>query len=231
MLAEHGLDRDIASINASLPVVTIGVVLAGGKSSRMGRNKAMLVRTSFDTSNHLGERAAVTLLNHMKNCLMAAGCAEVVVSGAAVGGLPDRILDAGPLAGIDSALASLPVSTSPRQMLIVPVDMPALSPVTLQGLMTAAGAARPMHYQSQMLPLVLPITQQTCIAVDAALRGNGPHSIHALVASLSAGTLPLPTSVANEFFNLNTPAEWQAWCLDISSSQARTIDPSGTLQA
>lgn len=93
----------------------VGFVVAGGRSVRMGRDKALL------------PWGGATLLDHAIARLRAT-CAEVhVLSGAepryADRGLPvdvDAFADGGPLAGLAAALAV----AAPRSVLLLGVDMP-----------------------------------------------------------------------------------------------------------
>ncbi|NQD37250.1 molybdenum cofactor guanylyltransferase [Permianibacter sp. IMCC34836] len=210
-------------------------MLAGGRSSRMGRNKALL---PLPASQPDSVANAPTLLDHMQALLRQAGCIDVLISGAEVGGLADRVADAGPLAGIDSALTVLtgatksphtdlqhtdlqnkdPRYTQPQQLLVVPVDMPALSPRLLQELCVAAAGRCALHYEDWLLPFVLPLSasfSETLPATVAAmLRTESNRSIRALLQQLGAQTLPVPANAAAQFYNLNTPQEWQQWCAD-----------------
>jgi molybdopterin-guanine dinucleotide biosynthesis protein A len=100
-----------------------GAVLAGGKSRRMGRDKALI------------EVGGVPLIAHMTGVLQAAGCSPVLAvgrqPGLAVSGVP--VLDtesplAHPLSGIVAALehfAGAPV-------LFCPVDLPGLTALDVQ---------------------------------------------------------------------------------------------------
>jgi molybdopterin-guanine dinucleotide biosynthesis protein A len=90
-----------------------GFVLAGGKSRRMGQDKAML-----HFRNH-------SLLDHMVQ-LLSTVANPVRVVGRGI--LPDQIPDCGPLGGI---LTALDASESAMN-LIVAVDLPLLSPEFLQ---------------------------------------------------------------------------------------------------
>lgn len=91
------------------------VILAGGKSSRMGRDKAWL---------EIGGRS---LLARQIDCVRAAGAREVFISGrretdySPLGCpvLADEFTEAGPLAGIAAALAAL----SEPLLLVLAVDM------------------------------------------------------------------------------------------------------------
>ena len=57
----------------------LGVVLAGGKSSRMGANKALLMRNS---STYNGQsRGSENMLGFSKNLLKNIGINNIVVSG------------------------------------------------------------------------------------------------------------------------------------------------------
>lgn len=94
------------------------VILAGGKSSRMGRDKARL------------EINGQTLLARQTALVRAAGAREVFISGRAGAdyyefGCPvlrDRFSDAGPLAGIERALAA----AAWPLLLVLAVDLPGM---------------------------------------------------------------------------------------------------------
>ena len=91
------------------------VILAGGKSSRMGRDKAWL------------EVGRQTLLARQIQTAQAAGATEIFVSGRfgvaypTFGGrvLEDKFQEAGPLAGIERAL----IAASEPLLLVLAVDM------------------------------------------------------------------------------------------------------------
>src|SRR5436305_14932538 len=107
-----------------------GWVLVGGKSSRMGRDKALLEDAS-------GEPLALRLA-----ALRRGVCGEVALIGdpskyADLGlrVFPDNFADAGPLAGIEAALRV----TSAEWNLIVACDMPALDPAIFEQLFAAGG--------------------------------------------------------------------------------------------
>jgi molybdenum cofactor guanylyltransferase len=102
------------------------VILAGGRSSRMGRDKAWL---------EIGGR---TMLARQVELVRMVGAAEVFISGrtevdySAFGCrvVQDRFQNVGPLAGIERALDA---ATAPL-LLVLAVDMPAMSGVFLEKL-------------------------------------------------------------------------------------------------
>lgn len=95
------------------------VILAGGNSSRMGRDKAWL------------EVGGQTLLARQIQVVCDVGACEVFVSGRAdvdyaefgCRVLRDRLVDVGPLAGIECALAEMKTSL----LLVLAVDMPRMT--------------------------------------------------------------------------------------------------------
>ena len=110
-----------------------GILLAGGKSSRMKTQKALL---------RLG---GMTLLERQIEKLKALGCDEIILSLAAEGAenfkvaeesqvlqVRDLVAEAGPLAGLYSCL---PRCRFPA--LVISVDLPLLSVETLRGLLQA----------------------------------------------------------------------------------------------
>ena len=96
-------------------------MLAGGESSRMGRNKAML---PFGTGR---------LIDHMVRILTEYGCSPVVVSGEVEGQrcIADLIPHAGPVAGIHAVLHMAIQENGPGVWFFVPVDMPLLTSALL----------------------------------------------------------------------------------------------------
>lgn len=95
-----------------------GVVLAGGRSSRMGKNKALL--------DYQGK----PLVEHMMEIIKRAGIREIFISGDVDGYdcLPDPAPFTGPAEAIKSIIQRL---SSYAGFLFVPVDMPLLKPEML----------------------------------------------------------------------------------------------------
>lgn len=171
-----------------------GVVLAGGRSSRMGRDKAGLVWRGKP------------LLQHMGDLLREAGAARVVVSGdyPDAGGIPDSERGLGPLGGIASVADALPDGP----LLIVPVDMPM---ITVPLLARLAGIdARCVCLHEHMLPMRLQLDARLRGWLQDALRlPPSRRSLRALHAAQDGVSLPLPDDVAAQLGNLNTPGQWQ----------------------
>ena len=107
----------------------IGLVLAGGQSRRMGQDKALM--------RYQGS----TLIEHASSLLKDAGCDEVLISRNARGFLVDIIEDAGPLGGVHAALNTLcnsgGANSKTYELLVLPVDMPQMTPQLLKLLVSA----------------------------------------------------------------------------------------------
>lgn len=115
-----------------------GVVLAGGKSSRMGTDKALL---TWQGKSWLAQ---------MVDLLTGIGAEQVVVSRnvpCEYNTLEDKFPDCGPLGGIHAAMcfSQLPV-------LIVPVDVPAVSEANLHALIACDAHADIVAFENSPLP-------------------------------------------------------------------------------
>ncbi|HYG08005.1 MAG TPA: molybdenum cofactor guanylyltransferase [Stenotrophomonas sp.] len=171
----------------------IGVILAGGQSTRMGRDKAML------------DWQGKPLLTHMRGLLLRAGVQRVVVSGAypAFAGIPDLQHQRGPLGGLHGVAGHLPDG----DLLVVAVDMPLLRPALLTTLLRDR-AQRCSVFAGQRLPMRLRLDDATRRCLDELLAGPAARcSLQILQAALGVRTLAA-AEATTAFANCNTPADW-----------------------
>lgn len=168
-----------------------GIVLCGGKSRRMGVDKAGLI---FDGRTWL-EIAAHTL--------MAAGADRILYSGRPdlPGGLADPTPDSGPAGGVVAALKYVILYSD--QVLCVPVDMPQLSPDSLRRLAAQPGIGA--CFEGEPLPFALRLTPAVLTTAEACLSAQGAPSIRALLHRV--GCVEIPVSPGLILRNLNTPQD------------------------
>lgn len=160
-----------------------GVVLAGGRSSRMGENKAFL------------DFHGTPLIDHMIGVLKEAQIKDIYISGNYEGYecIPDSAPFSGPAAAIRDVLDRL---SGYEGVLLVPVDMPFLTQDILQELLSSKNGA---HYEGWPLPLYLP---------TAATRGQGA-AIKTMLSAMDVTVLLLPQDRQEHFANINTPEDWK----------------------
>ncbi len=176
----------------------IGLVLAGGRSSRMGQNKAYL------------QRQDQSMLEYASAQLSACGVDEVVVSGSNSGGIADIVDDGGPLAGIHAALSQLDT----QALLVLPVDMPLMTKQQLSLLKQAGETNATAQYFNQVsLPAYIPVNDQLTNFLENAFSsqhfidsGRGP-SLRQLFKVINAQSIDLDCTQA--LINTNTPEQWQ----------------------
>ena len=180
-----------------------GFVLAGGKSSRMGRDKALLPfrgRTLVEAVAEAVAEAAgrVTLIGDPKRY---AGLNLPVVA--------DRYPGCGPLAGIHCALALDQADWN----LVVACDMPELTPSFLRSLLEAAEAARadcliPKGPAGLPEPLCGVYHRRSLPVIQAALE----RGVRKITAGLQGLRTASPDFLETGCFrNLNTSAEWTSY--------------------
>lgn len=202
-------------------------VLAGGQSTRMGRDKTLL------------ELDGRPLIDHMLDLLRGLGL-EPRICGAKQGGpggsdlgrfapvIADNFAGCGPLGGIEAALAASDTELN----LFVPVDTPQIPRAFLRWLTERAEASRavatiPM-IGGQAQPLCAVYGRSLLAGVRAALErgtfrlmtaigeaaaGIGERvdlfAVEAVAASAPPETWPAEPRVQEWFRNLNTPADYE----------------------
>jgi molybdopterin-guanine dinucleotide biosynthesis protein A len=176
------------------------VILAGGSSSRMGRDKAWL------------EVDGQTLLQRQIQLACGIGAQEVLISGRADVDytefgcriVKDRLPNSGPMAGIAAALEAV---TTPL-LLVLAVDMPHMSADCLQRLLAnctpARGAMPRLNGQVEPLAAIYPRAGRETGAVKT---GSARAFAERCVAAELARYVDLPASDAHCFTNWNSPAD------------------------
>jgi molybdenum cofactor guanylyltransferase len=177
-----------------------GFVLAGGRSSRMGRDKALLEVEG----QCLAGRVAVVVRE-------AAGSVTLIADPEKYGRLgypvyPDRILDCGPLGGVYTALTVSDAAWN----LVAACDMPDLKAPFLVRLLEAAENADcdcllPAGPSGRPEPICAIYHIRSLAAIERALKGGVRRMLDGL-AGLRLEVLQVEGH--GPFRNINTPEEW-----------------------
>jgi molybdenum cofactor guanylyltransferase len=206
----------------------VGFILAGGQSSRMGTDKALVEFRARPLIAH-----AIDLVRAAGLPVIIAGARSPLTSFAPV--IPDSRADSGPLEGICAALESLKVGSTheavpeaPRAVFF-PVDLPFLPPSLLLYLLyhariTGLAVTLPsVNGFPQTFPVVLsldalPVLEQElsrghcgCFAAfqAAAAALGGPISILPVEVLVQSRKISHPAAlpVARWFLNVNAPGD------------------------
>lgn len=208
----------MSKVNTTL----IGLVLAGGQSRRMGQDKALM--------RYKGR----TLIDNASLLLQSASCDKVLISRNAPGFLNDRIEDAGPLSGVHAVLDALSQSDNhngnPCELLVLPVDMPQMTPELLRILVSRGREAEKACYvEKRFLPFYLPVTQDTKALLANYLVEQSKRRVVGFLEILNAVSLKeadlkktarkeesdnkkrlanMSNEDGVEWLNVNTPGDW-----------------------
>ncbi|HTD88078.1 MAG TPA: molybdenum cofactor guanylyltransferase [Candidatus Binatia bacterium] len=154
-------------------------ILAGGLSTRMGRDKGRM---------RLGKR---TLLGHVRRLALSAGLDVRVIR-------RDIVPRCGPLGGVYTGL-----KTSARDSeVFLSCDMPFVKLALVRRLIRA----RPPTFVEGGFPFMLSAADVQ--VVEAEIR-NGRFSLQNLAQRLKAKRLRVSGREAHQLLNLNTPADWR----------------------
>lgn len=174
-----------------------GVVLAGGRSSRMGQDKALLKLENE------------TLLDRAKRILREAGAARVLVSGAnREHGIADYFEEVGPLGGIHAVLRKTSLD-----VMVIPVDIPLMTFDMIKRLLPhsdpKSAQSVAITYKNYPVPAFIPNNSRTLQYIEQVLNDAvGDWSIKGLLKHL--GHREIAVNYEQALSNVNTPEEWQA---------------------
>ena len=171
-------------------------VLAGGRSSRMGQDKAALA---------FGKQ---TLLTHQLQKLEALGAGDLMISGwkepaATARLIPDETPHQGPLGGICACLRAAKYDT----VLFLSVDVPLIPAETLRSLLRAHdGGVTLLTVGEKCEPLIAVYDRSVLPEAEAVLRSEN-RAVKRLLERVSVCGVPY-TGDPDLLLNCNTPAEF-----------------------
>ncbi len=179
----------------------LGVVLAGGQSSRMGSDKGRL------------RWRGQSLLSDAVQRLKLAGCARVLVSGdyPEFAHVPDLAPERGPLGG----LASVAGHASESRWIVIAIDQPLVDAGMLrrllEGLTLGSAQGRMVcRFGEEPLPMALLMDGATRTWLHKAVTADAGHrSLGALQDRLRIHALPSDATTRAALRGANTPDEWR----------------------
>jgi molybdopterin-guanine dinucleotide biosynthesis protein A len=181
-----------------------GVVLAGGKSLRMGTNKA-LVRVGQQT---LVEKCVSTLQTCFPKTILVANRPESF-TGLTLPTFPDVIPDLGPLGGIRTALRHVETPA----IFVVACDMPFLNVDLIREMASVSGEfdAVAAKIDGKFEPLHAVYHRRILPAIEDRIKA-GDYSVYRLLETLRVRTfseseLNRDPDWRKTFLNVNTPEE------------------------
>jgi len=192
-----------------------GLILAGGKSSRMGTDKSLLTLPD----NQL------PLLEHCKQQLASVCGSHIFISGSQhQQGIADVIPHCGPLSGIHAAIKHIATHHSNiDELLVVAVDMPDLNSEGFSYLLEMGRKNRSLcAFENCFLPVYIPLSSHVTQYLDTVLNHqseqavNQPkqrqYSVKVMLKSLRG--LQIQPLKNTQLHNINTPVQWQQRCAE-----------------
>ena len=200
--------------------MTSVVILAGGRSTRMGENKALLPDASrrgaslLDCACRLAETVLSDLGEDVRHFYVSGAypfrqCIEDIIPGG------------GPLSGMHAALEFMlgEREGNCRQLLFIPVDMPALTAATVVSLVREAQDASSVCFYGHKLPVLIRVARDISGIIADRLRAPSSareaRSVSNLLGFLGVRALDVPLGRESEFINVNTPSEFAVWCQEV----------------
>jgi molybdopterin-guanine dinucleotide biosynthesis protein A len=221
-------------VAAARAIWPTAVILAGGRSSRMGRDKALLEAGGVT----MVERLVGDLAPRFERILVSVGAAgpgaelgaalerASSVPGREIAVVPDSREAQGPLAGVEAALEELDGSLA----FFIAVDAPSVSFALVSALWDEVDASsatgcvprwsrglEPAHavYSKCLLPRVRRLLDANDASLHALASLPGVKALDLTEAStvrtVFGGVAP---DLAALFRNINTPADYEAWTRD-----------------
>lgn len=174
------------------------IILAGGKSSRMGTNKAELPYSN------------ARLIDYVANEIRQSGIEDIYVSGLISGFdcIVDEIENGGPMIGIISSIGLL--YNDFDYYLITPVDLPNINSSIFKLMQESINIADVVYFNNIPLPFLI----TKCDKLRDLIRSNKYHtkcigkSVKAFLREFKANIVETNKSINTALLNANSPDDW-----------------------
>ena len=178
-----------------------GIILAGGKSSRMGSDKGLL---KLDNSTFI-ERIATVLKPFVNDIIIVSDYKAHDAFG--LKRIKDLYKDAGPLSGILSGLKQ----SKTENNIVLSCDIPFISEELITKLIAHSdedALINQIECEGKTMPLIATYKKQCCLAIQKAL-DNDERRVRVLVKSLNPNTISVDSNYKLMVENINTPEQYK----------------------
>lgn len=177
------------------------IILAGGKSSRFGRDKSLLQLNRKPLMQHLTEQCAafadeILIISNQENKFGLPGIRE----------LQDHYRDMGPLGGIHAGLCA----ASNPHIFVTACDMPFFHAGLAQRMLASLNvyeAVLPCHH-TYFEPLFSAMRKDRALAEAESLLANGDRKVLLLFDRLHTHCRECDGEELNVFYNINYPEDY-----------------------
>jgi molybdopterin-guanine dinucleotide biosynthesis protein A len=183
---------------------TLAVILSGGESARMGRDKHLLTLPDGRTFTH----AVHDVLAPLVSDTLVVGHARGIEPRAGMRIVDDDTKGLGPLGGIATALAHANEAT---RLLVVTCDAPLIPRALLIDLLaTDAPAVACADERGALLPLPCALDVTRAGAAMAHALSSGSRGVGAFLRALGVSTVAIDDDTRTLVTGVNTPEEFAA---------------------
>ena len=185
----------------------IGVVLAGGRSTRLGQDKGRL-RLPGDGRDMLA-RTVDLLAARTDGVVVSCRRSSAIAESGGLRVIPDDEDGLGPLGGVQSALRALR-----EPILVLSCDLPFMDEATLRRLLVARNA-RPaeavlttfQQVETGYIEALVAVYEPACLPFFEEARSKGLRQLNLVIPEAFQARISYTRAEARPFFNINFPAD------------------------
>lgn len=185
----------------------IGVVLAGGRSTRLGQDKIRL-RLPGDGRDMLA-RTVDLLAARTDGVVVSCRRSSAIAESGGLRVIPDDEDGLGPLGGVQSALRALR-----EPILVLSCDLPFMDEATLRRLLVARNA-RPaeavlttfQQVETGYIEALVAVYEPACLPFFEEARSKGLRQLNLVIPEAFQARISYTRAEARPFFNINFPAD------------------------
>ncbi len=177
-----------------------GIILAGGKSRRMGKDKGLIIFKGKPFIKYI-----IEALQPLVNEIVIVSDDEAYDVFMETTRIPDRIPASGPLGGIYTGLDYIKTPYA----IVLSCDIPKIKTDSLEKLtrhITIENDVVQYEYDGETMPLIA-VYKKECKITCLSLLEKDKRRVRSLIDELQVKTIQVPESIKDQVININTPEE------------------------